>query len=440
MASYSKSQLERRVAESPFFAIQLNKSTDVTNFPQLLIYVQYVYDFEMIEDFLFCKPLEGRTTSVEIFKVLDDFIDQNGISWEKCVGVCSDNARAMTGRHGGVVTRIQSVAPNVVLTHCSIYREALAAKTLQSSFKDVLDNAIKVVNLIKARALNSPMFTIMCNDMGAEHDKLLLHTEVRWLSRGKVLFRLFELRAEVRLFLIDINSPFQNLFCDDVWLSKLAYLADVFRFLNELNLSLQGATVDIFQVSDKINCTVRKLQLRLGDIEKNNLAAFPLLCEFISENDLHIDSQLKLDIAQHYQQLIEKFHLHFPKNYKEFDWIRFPFSTTVNLPDHFSTHQKDSLSNLSCDGRLKNIFETSTLSSFWLHCQSDFPKISTRTTKFLLPFCTSYSCECGFSAMLAIKSTYRSRLELKPNLRLNLTKIHIDIDELVAQKQAHPSH
>ena len=134
-----------------------------------------------------------------------------------------------------------------------------------------------------------------------------------------MLFRLFELHAEVRLFLIDINSPFQNLFCDDVWLLKLAYLADVFRFLNELNISLQGATVDIFQVSDKINSTVRKLQLRLRDIEKNNLAAFPLLCEFISENDLHIDSQLKLDIAQHCWQLIKKFHLYFPKNYEEFD-------------------------------------------------------------------------------------------------------------------------
>ena len=285
MAVYSKSQLVRRVAESPFFAIQLDESTDVTSFPQLLVYARYVglYGFEMVEDFLFCKPFEGRTTNVEIFKVLNDFIDQNGISWEKCVGVCSDGARAMTERHGGVVTRIQSVAPNAVFTHCTIHREALAAKTLQSSFKGVLDNAIKVVNMIKARALNSRMFTIMRNDMGAEHDKLLLHTEVRWLSKGKVLFRLFELRAEVRLFLIDINSPFQNLFCHDVWLSKLAYLVDVFRFLNELNLSLQGVTIDIFQVSDKINSTVRKLQLRLGGIEKNNLAAFPLLCEFISK-------------------------------------------------------------------------------------------------------------------------------------------------------------
>ena len=44
MADYSKSQLVRRMAESPFFAIQLDESTDVTNFPQL----QYMFDIYMI--------------------------------------------------------------------------------------------------------------------------------------------------------------------------------------------------------------------------------------------------------------------------------------------------------------------------------------------------------------------------------------------------------
>ena len=74
----------------------------------------------MIEDFLFCKPFEGRTP-----KVLNDFIEQNGILWEKCVGVCSDGAGAMTGRHSDVVTRIQSVAPNAVFTHLLLQMQSL---------------------------------------------------------------------------------------------------------------------------------------------------------------------------------------------------------------------------------------------------------------------------------------------------------------------------
>ena len=109
--------------------------------------------------------------------------------------------------------------------------------------------------------------------------------------------------------------------------------------------------------------------------------------------------------------------------------------------DGFFTRKEESFSDLCGDDRLKNKFEASTLSGFWLHCQSDFPKISTRATKLFLPFRTSYLCKCGFSAALAIKSKYRSRLELELNLRLNLTKNHhSNIDELVAQKQAYPSH
>jgi len=37
--------------------------------------------------------------------------------------------------------------------------------------------------------------------MGSDHIQLLLHTEMRWLSRGRMLSGLFELRSEVQLFL-----------------------------------------------------------------------------------------------------------------------------------------------------------------------------------------------------------------------------------------------
>lgn len=81
---------------------------------------------------------------------------------------------------------------------------------------------------------------MLCDELGSEYVQLLLHTEVRWLSRGKVLSRLFELHREVQVFLQDKDFPISDVFEDTVWLSQLAYLSDIFSCLNELNLRLQG--------------------------------------------------------------------------------------------------------------------------------------------------------------------------------------------------------
>ena len=113
----------------------------------------------------------------------------NGLWWSRCVGICTDGAKAMTVSHNGVVTRVQAVAPDTTWVHCSIHQEALAAKGMPNSLKDFLDTTVKIVNFVKAGPLNSCLFSELCNDMGSDHVTLLQHTEVRWLSRGKVLTR-----------------------------------------------------------------------------------------------------------------------------------------------------------------------------------------------------------------------------------------------------------
>jgi hypothetical protein len=86
--------------------------------------------------------------------------------------------------------------------------------------------------------------------MASEHDKLL-PTEVRRLSRENVLSRLFELRAEVQIFLSNTASAFRSRFTDEMWLSRLAYLADIFCHLVSLTKALQGFSVTPFSVHDK---------------------------------------------------------------------------------------------------------------------------------------------------------------------------------------------
>jgi hypothetical protein len=102
----------------------------------------------------------------------------HGIEWKKCVRFCFDRARAMMRKHSGVAAQIKAVAPDAKF-HCSIHQEALAARRMPAILKTVLTEAVEAVNFIKFRATNS-RFSILCNEMGSEHDKLL-HTKVRWL-------------------------------------------------------------------------------------------------------------------------------------------------------------------------------------------------------------------------------------------------------------------
>jgi hypothetical protein len=62
---------------------------------------------------------------------------------------------------------------------------------MPDSLKDVLDTTVKMVNFVKAKPLNSRVFSALCNEMGSDHVMLLQHTEVGWLSRGKVLTHFF---------------------------------------------------------------------------------------------------------------------------------------------------------------------------------------------------------------------------------------------------------
>ena len=64
---------------------------------------------------------------------------------------------------------------------------------------------------------------------------------------------------------------------DDEFLTQLAYLGDVFSRLNDLSLGLQGLSAAIFNVRDKIEAMIKKLDLFSVCINKDNTQVFPSL-------------------------------------------------------------------------------------------------------------------------------------------------------------------
>nr|XP_006005906.1 PREDICTED: zinc finger BED domain-containing protein 5-like [Latimeria chalumnae] len=441
MANDVLTQLTNRVISSQYFALQLDESTDMAGLAHLLVYVRYIYEGAIQEDILFCQSLPTRTTAEEIFRLLDSFINQHDIVWSKCIGICTDGVKSMTGRHSGVVTRIRAVAPNAMWVHCSIHREALAAKSMPTNLKEVLDNAVKMVNFIKARPLNSRIFSALCNEMGSEHVNLLLHTEVRWLSQGKVLARFFELHSEVKVFFTDHPFPLSHCLHDTAWLSWLGYLSDIFSRLNELNLGLQGLSATIFNVQDKIESMIKKLEFWARFVEENT-EILPNMHEFLTTNELQLQDSVKGDIKQHLTELARQLREYFPSMGNTNSWVRYPFTnfSAVPMPQDLSIKEQESLLDISTDGGLKIESQQKQLAEFWIQMRAKFPELSDRAVEVLIPFATTYLCESGFLSLTGMKSKYRQHLCVENNLRLKLSPITPNIMRLCLNKQSHPSH
>ena len=106
----------------------------------------------------------------------------------------------------------------------------------------------RVVNLIRAKGLNHRQFKSFLEEIGSEHRDVPYHTEVRCLSRGKVLNRCFELREEICQFMESKGKDATEL-RDERFLCELVFLCDILSHFDVLNVQLQGqgcVTTDMY--------------------------------------------------------------------------------------------------------------------------------------------------------------------------------------------------
>ena len=140
----------------------------------------------------------------------------------------------------------------------------------------VLDIIVKSTNYIKCggKGKSARVFQKLCEEMDSDNVTLLLHTEVRWLSRGKILARVFKLRLEISIFLAEKNHESATNFLDHEWIFKLAYLASIFDVLSTLNTSLQGKKSIYFSKLAKLMLLKEKLTAGSVKFQKKIIRLF----------------------------------------------------------------------------------------------------------------------------------------------------------------------
>ncbi|XP_066213931.1 general transcription factor II-I repeat domain-containing protein 2-like [Saccopteryx leptura] len=392
------------------YSIALDESTGVTDTAYCAVFIRGVdANFNVFEELLDMLPMTGMTNGQDIFQELEACIDRCGLPWDKLVTVATDGAPAMCSQKAGVVGLLKdkrnwlSLSGPFVAIHCILHQEALCAKNIQ--LKEVMDVVVKTVNFIRARGLNHRQFVSFLADLEAEYGELLYHTEVRWLSLGKVLQRFFALRQEIALFMAMKDRDVPEL-CEPTFLSNLAFLTDVTQHLNALNSELQGSKQLITVMFDRIKSFRCKLTLWASQLTGGNMAHFSALKSLGA-----VDLQCLKDYADMLTRLRDDFEHRFQEFMAlepHFALFATPFAIDVqSVPEEVQMELLD----LQCDTILKQKYADVGVPDF---CKSipreKFPILVCRAARILAMFGSTYVCEQFFSTMKINKTALRSRL------------------------------
>lgn len=416
------------------FSIQLDESTLPNNEALLLAYVRFVKDGKVCQELLFAKCLETDTKGETIFNTMKDFLEEKGIPIGNILSAAFDGAPAMKGRHKGFIAYLKQAVPNVLAVHCVIHRQHLVAKNLSQRLHTSLNYVIKSVNKIRSSALNDRLFGVLCTENDEDFNRLVLHTEVRWLSKAACLNRFYILFDSVLEFLEKRDDELR----DNLISSRndIAYLTDLYQHFNEVNLQLQGDELNLIKTKAVIAAFVKKLLLWKRNLGRKEYNFFP---------NLSTVSLTTKDI-QTYCEHLEALHADFEERFSDIlnmvipSWVLDPFS---QLDTAQSSNLEVELIELTTNEELKPKFEKG-YQEFWLQeiISTLYPELWKTVEKFLIAFPSSYLAERGFSAVTNLLSKKRNRLQIsdRGDLRLYLTKIEPNIESLLKKHQVHPSH
>ena len=95
-------------------------------------------------------------------------------------------------------------------------------------------------------------------------------------------------------------------------------------------------------------------------------------------------------IYLHLDSLISLFDKYFSEDIDKYKWIRNPFVDNAIAPQGFTSLEAKQFIDLSSDLTLKSIYSANSITSFWIMARFEFPLVSCKALRTLIPFATSY--------------------------------------------------
>ena len=389
---------------------------------------------------------------------------------DRVIGLGSDGASVMTGKHTGVGVRLKRLRPALVHIHCAAHRVALAAKAATESVDSVADyrKSLQLIfKLYKASGDRTHRLREMCDALDESDYVSLKHPiSVRWLSLGKAVKAIKSIYPALTLELVEEANrngltAAGNLCkkCKMFSFVAMTYmLSDVIPLMEKLNLIFQKETVNLAMIQPVVESTKTSLQNLLqtrGRSEKkffttvrqNGGSVFQTITLTHVNREPAYTQQRDLFI----QELIDSLNNRFPDEQLSvvsalvnvFDRQRFPPANPVGPLEAYATSDLTQLCRhfvATINGpRAQADFSQfkRTLSgyggddSFAVSCRlviknfaQMFPDFAALAKIALVLPVSSVPAEQGFSMQNLIKTDRRNRLNEDRVTRLMTLKIH----------------
>ncbi|XP_035234068.1 general transcription factor II-I repeat domain-containing protein 2B-like [Stegodyphus dumicola] len=140
-----------------------------------------------------------------------------------------------------------------------------------------------MVNYIMSQALNCRLFQALFDEVQTQYDTLLMHNNVRWLRRGRVLEIFISCLDEIRLFLNEKGQDYPQL-TDMVWLNNVMFFTEFTQDFNILNKQMQG----LGKTAERMFCDIKTFERRLHVFEREHaskqLKYFPNLKMYVENS------------------------------------------------------------------------------------------------------------------------------------------------------------
>ena len=202
LSSNIKDQLDEVIRKSEFVSLALDEYTDITGSAQLCIFIRYVFENSIMKkELLDLVSLPKTTTGQDISDALIKVLKKHHVPLNKISSIATDGAASMVGKNKGAIALLRktNLLSDFKAYHCLL--QSLCAKHV--AVEDVMTTMVKILNYIRAQPLHRREFRLLLDEYNNDYSNLLLHTEVRWLSRGYVLKRFSECLPQILTFLIE---------------------------------------------------------------------------------------------------------------------------------------------------------------------------------------------------------------------------------------------